>query len=110
MRAAGRTSVPSALTSVAGMVSFSPNSRSVQAISRVPPPFSLCAVSLTLVMAGMVVRCGTTMEAIVNASCNCPREHLTFIADPPRAVYGISIRRALWNSSNYTKTARQVKQ
>jgi hypothetical protein len=68
MRAAGRTSVPSSLTSVAGIVSFSPNSRSVQAISSVPPPFSLWAVSLTLVMAGMVVRCGTTMEAMENAS------------------------------------------
>ena len=42
------------------------------------------AVSLTLVMAGMVVRCGTTMEAMENASCNCPREHLTFIAEIPR--------------------------
>jgi hypothetical protein len=38
-------------------------------------------------MAGMVVRWGTTIEAIENASCNCPLEHLTFIADPPRAVY-----------------------
>ena len=70
MRAAGRTRVPSSLTSVAGMLSFRPNSRSVQAISREPPPFSLWAVSLTLVMAGMVVRCGTTMEAMENASCN----------------------------------------
>jgi hypothetical protein len=38
-------------------------------------------------MAGMVVRWGTTIEAIENASCNCPLEHLTFIADLPRAVY-----------------------
>src|SRR5258706_11744305 len=91
------------------MVSFSPNSRSVQAISRLPPPFSLCAVSLTLVMAGMVVRWGTTMEAIENASCNCPREHLTFIADPPRCWPECTLK-GVWNEEYYIENRLSSKE